>query len=100
MERIVFLERDSVDAEFRRPAFAHEWVEYAESRQEQLVGRLRGATVLIANKLSVGEAELAELPDLKLIAVAATGVDRVDLAACARRGVAGGKVCGEPRPPG
>jgi len=48
MERIVFLERDSVGAEFRRPALAHEWVEYAESTQGQLVERLRGATVLIA----------------------------------------------------
>jgi len=94
MERIVFLERDSVDAEFRRPAFAHEWVEYAESAQGQLVERLRGATVLIANKLSVGEAELAELPDLKLIAVAATGVDRIDLAACERCGVAVANVRG------
>jgi glycerate dehydrogenase len=94
MERIVFLERESVDAEFRRPAFAHEWVEYAESRQEQSVERLRGATVLIANKLSVGEAELSELPDLKLIAVAATGVDRIDLAACRRRGVAVANVRG------
>jgi glycerate dehydrogenase len=94
MERIVFLERESVDAEFRRPAFAHEWVEYAESTQEQSVERLRGATVLIANKLSVGEAELAELPDLKLIAVAATGVDRVDLAACVRRGVSVANVRG------
>ncbi len=94
MERIVFLERESVDAEFRRPSFAHEWVEYAESEQGQLVERLRGATVLIANKLSVGEAELAELPRLKLIAVAATGVDRVDLAACARRGVAVANVRG------
>jgi glycerate dehydrogenase len=94
MERIVFLERESVDAEFRRPALAHEWVEYAESEQAQLVERLRGATVLIANKLSVGEAELAELPDLKLIAVAATGVDRIDLAACRRRGVAVANVRG------
>jgi glycerate dehydrogenase len=87
MHRIVFLERDSVEAVFRRPSFAHEWVEYAESGQAELVGRLRGATVVIANKLSIGEAELRELPELKLIAVAATGVDRIDLAACRRRGV-------------
>ena len=94
MERIVFLERESVDAEFRRPALAHEWTEYAQSSQGQLVERLRGATVLIANKLSVGEAELADLPDLRLIAVAATGVDRIDLAACRRRGVAVANVRG------
>jgi glycerate dehydrogenase len=94
MERIVIPERGSVDAEFRRPSFAHEWVEYAETEQGQLVERARGATVLIANKLSVGEAELAGLPGLRLIAVAATGVDRVDLAACGRRGVAVANVRG------
>src|SRR5215212_11948623 len=85
MERIVFLERSSVGANVRRPSFAHEWREYAESRQEQAVERLEGATVAIMNKLALGEAELARLPALRLIAVAATGTDRIDLAACARR---------------
>ena len=94
MHRIVFLERDSVRADFRRPSFPHEWVEYAESEQDQVVERLRGATILIANKLSVGEAELSELPGLKLVAVAATGVDRIDLEACRRRGVAVANVRG------
>ena len=94
MHRIVFLERDSVNAEFRRPRFPHEWVEYAESEQRQVVERLRGATILIANKLTMGEAELSELPDLKLIAVAATGVDRIDLEACRRRDVAVANVRG------
>ena len=94
MHRIVFLERDSVRAEFRRPGFPHEWVEYAESEQRQVSERLRGATVCISNKLAIGEAELAVLPDLKLIAVAATGVDRIDLAACRRRGVAVANVRG------
>ena len=94
MHRIVFLERQSVNAEFRRPAFPHEWVEYAESEQGQVVERLRGASVLIANKLSVGEAELSELPELKLVAVAATGVDRIDLGACRRRGVSVANVRG------
>ncbi|MCA1630401.1 MAG: D-2-hydroxyacid dehydrogenase [Acidobacteria bacterium] len=85
MERIVFLERSSVGAEVRRPAFAHEWREYAESGQEQAVERLEGATVAIMNKIALGEAELSQLPALKLIAVAATGTDRIDLASCARR---------------
>ena len=94
MHRIVFLERESVNAEFRRPDFPHEWVEHAESEQGQVAERLRGATILIANKLSVGEAELSELPDLKLIAVAATGVDHIDLEACRRRGVSVANVRG------
>ncbi|HVG30731.1 MAG TPA: D-2-hydroxyacid dehydrogenase [Pyrinomonadaceae bacterium] len=88
MERIVFLERNSVGARVRRPSFAHEWREYAESRQEQAVERLGGATVAIMNKIALGEAELSQLPALKLVAVAATGTDRIDLGACARRGVA------------
>ncbi|MDT7542503.1 MAG: glycerate dehydrogenase [Acidobacteriota bacterium] len=87
MERIVFLERKSVDAQVRRPAFAHEWREYAESEQANVVERLEGASIAIMNKLSLGEAELSRLPDLKLIAVAATGTDRIDLASASRRGV-------------
>jgi glycerate dehydrogenase len=87
MEKIVFLERDSVDARVRRPAFEHEWAEFAESRQDQAVERLRGATVAIMNKVGLWEDELSQLPDLKLVAVAATGTDRIDLAACARRGI-------------
>jgi glycerate dehydrogenase len=88
MERIVFLERKSVDAEVRRPAFAHEWREYAESKQEQAVERLGSATIAIMNKIGLRETELAQLPDLKLIAVAATGTDRIDLESCAQRGIA------------
>ncbi|HEX8162315.1 MAG TPA: D-2-hydroxyacid dehydrogenase [Pyrinomonadaceae bacterium] len=88
MERIVFLERNSVGARVRRPEFEHEWVEFAESKQEQAVERLGGATIAIMNKIALGEAELSQLPSLKLVAVAATGTDRIDLASCARRGVA------------
>jgi glycerate dehydrogenase len=88
MDRIVFLERNSVGARVRRPSFAHEWREYAESRQEQAVERLESATIAIMNKIALGEAELSRLPALKLVAVAATGTDRIDLESCARRGVA------------
>ncbi|MFL6231029.1 MAG: D-2-hydroxyacid dehydrogenase [Pyrinomonadaceae bacterium] len=88
MQHIVFLERNTVDADVRRPAFAHEWREYGESTQAQAVERLQGATVAIMNKIGLWEQELAQLPDLKLIAVAATGTDRIDLDACARRAVA------------
>lgn len=87
MEHVVFLDRGATRASVRRPGFAHEWREYEETRPEDAVERLRGATIAVVNKLSVGEAELARLPELKLIAVAATGTDNIDLAACRRRGV-------------
>ena len=87
MERIVFLERNTIQANFRRPQFAHDWIEYAESFPEQVVERVRAASIIISNKLSLGEPQLSAAPDVKLIAIAATGSDCVDLDYCRRRGI-------------
>jgi glycerate dehydrogenase len=88
MERIVFLERHTIQANFRRPSFDHDWIEYGETFSEQVVDRLRGATIVISNKLSLREPELSHAPDLRLIAIAATGSDCVDLDYCRMRGIA------------
>lgn len=85
--RIVQLEGDFVIPGMRRPAFAHEWVEYGRTRPEEIVGRLAGATVALINKVTIDAATLARLPDLKMIAVAATGTNCVDLVACKARGI-------------
>ena len=85
MERIVFLERDTIKADFRRPDFTHEWVEYADTLPQQVAERVRSASIIISNKLSLGEPQLCHAPDVKLIAIAATGSDCVDLAYCRRR---------------
>lgn len=82
MHRIVFLERNTIPAHFRRPRFEHEWIEYGETLQPQVVERLQGASIVISNKLSLRGADLARLPELKLIAIAATGSDCVDLEYC------------------
>jgi len=87
MERIVFIERNTVQANFRRPKFEHEWVEYPESFADQVVERVRDATIIISNKLSLGERQLAAAPNVKLIAIAATGSDCVDLDYCRSRGL-------------
>jgi len=87
MERIVFIERNTIQASFRRPAFAHEWVEYPESSAAQVPERIRDATIIISNKLSLGESQLTEAPAVKLIAIAATGSDCVDLDYCRSRGI-------------
>jgi glycerate dehydrogenase len=87
LEKIVFLDRGTLKADLRRPAFAHEWVDYAETRPAEVVERLRDATIAITNKVRLGEAELSSLPELKLIAVAATGLDIIDLEYCQRRGI-------------
>ena len=88
MERIVFLERKTIDAHFRRPGFGHEWIEYPETTADQVVDRVRDATIIISNKLSLGELQLSNARDLKLIAIAATGSDCVDLNYCKERGIA------------
>lgn len=85
--RIVQLESESLVAEVRRPAFAHEWVEYGKTLPAQVVERLTGATVALINKVPIDAAVLDRLPDLKMIAVAATGTNCVDLAACQARGI-------------
>lgn len=85
--RIVLLERDSVKADFRPPGFPHEWVEHRVSTQDEVVERLAGAEVAIVNKLRVDADALARLPGLRMIAVAATGADNIDLAACVERGI-------------
>ena len=87
MERIVFIERNTIQANFRRPEFEHEWVEYPESFADQVVERIRDSTIIISNKLSLGEPQLAEAPNVKMIAIAATGSDCVDLDYCRSRGI-------------
>ena len=88
MERIVFLERKTIDAHFRRPGFDHEWSEYPETTADQVIDRVRDATIIISNKLSLGELQLSNARDVKLIAIAATGSDCVDLNYCKERGIA------------
>ena len=88
MERIVFIERNTIPASFRQPQFEHEWVEYPETTADQVTERVRDATIIISNKLSLGEPQLAAAPGVKLIAIAATGSDCVDLNYCRSRGIA------------
>jgi glycerate dehydrogenase len=88
MERIVFLERNTFNVQFPLPQFEHEWVDYGETEPDQIVERLGNTTIAICNKLPLRERDLSRLPKLKLIAVAATGVDNIDLAYCQSRGIA------------
>jgi glycerate dehydrogenase len=87
MEHIVFLDRDSLMAQVRAPGFAHDWQEHGATTQDQVVERLRGATIAITNKVPLRADAIGQLPDLKMVAVAATGTDNVDLAACRARGI-------------
>lgn len=90
MTHIVFLDRDTVAPQIALPVpvFDHTWENHARTAPAQTAERLADATIAITNKVRIGQAELDAAPNLRLIAVAATGYDCVDMAACAARGVA------------
>jgi glycerate dehydrogenase len=84
---IVFLDRSTLIADLRIPDFDHVWVEHPESAPEEVAENLWRATVAITNKAPITRAVLEACPKLRLVAVAATGVNNVDLAACREKGV-------------
>jgi len=88
MHRIVFLERNTFTVDFRKPDFAHQWIDYGTTTPDEIIPRLKDATIAIVNKLPLRARELEQLPALRLIAVAATGVDNIDLSFCRSHDIA------------
>jgi glycerate dehydrogenase len=88
IQRAVFLDRASLKAKVRKPAGVSDYVEYEKTAVGEIVPRLDGATVAIINKVPMHAATLEQLPDLKMIAVAATGYDVVDVPYCKEHGIA------------
>jgi glycerate dehydrogenase len=87
MENIVFLDASTCIAEIRRPAFQHQWKEYPATSAGQTLERLKDATIAITNKVLLSRAILEQLPKLKMVAVAATGTNNVDIECCRERGI-------------
>jgi glycerate dehydrogenase len=86
--RVVFLDRASLKANVRKPAVAAEYIEHAKTAVGDIVPRLAGAAVAIINKVPMRAQTLRQLPELKMIAVAATGYDVVDIPYCKDHGIA------------
>ncbi len=84
---IVFLDRASLGATLRRPNFPHAYAEYDATPVDKVVERLKGVSICITNKIPLRAAAIEQLPDLKFIAVAATGTDVIDKAPCKARGI-------------
>lgn len=57
------------------------YIGYASTRPEQVIERSKDAEVIIVNKVIIGRKEMEQLPKLRLICVAATGVNNIDLEA-------------------
>lgn len=87
MEHIVFLDRDSIRADIRRPGFPHEWRDYPATAVGQVTERLNDATIAVSNKVTLTAENLAPLQNLRMIAVCATGTNNVDLEYCRKKNI-------------
>lgn len=87
MEKIVFLDADSIIADIRRPDFPHQWQAHPATAAGQTMARLQDATIAITNKVVLNREVLERLPGLKMVAVAATGTNNVDTECCRERGI-------------
>ncbi len=67
----------------------HTYDYYTERSVDQnvLAERAKGADVLVVANAPVGEQVLAAAPDLKMLSVAFTGLDHIDLAYCEEHGI-------------
>lgn len=87
---IVFLDTSTVadlPDELARFAELGDYTGYTSTAPEQVVDRARQADVIITNKVLIRKAEMEQLPRLKLICIAATGTNNVDLPEAERRGI-------------
>lgn len=71
----------------RAPDFPHRMVSFEETSPEEVGGRIASADIVITNKVPVRAGAIDTAARLRMIAVAATGTDIVDLDTCSARGI-------------
>lgn len=86
--KIVFLDEYSVAGrDMSSIARFGDYIGYNMTRPEEVIERCAGAEIVIANKVVLSAEVMRALPELKLICVAATGMNNVDLEAAAALGI-------------
>lgn len=87
--RIVFLDRNTLSPETRLRAFSfpHELILHDRTAPHEVQERIATADIVVTNKVRLGATEIEAAPRLRLVAVAATGTDNIDLGACSARGI-------------
>lgn len=80
MKKIVFLDEYSIaGCDLSSITSQGDYVAYENTRKEEVVERLKDADIAITNKVLIDGEAMRQLPRLKLICVAATGMNNVDL---------------------
>lgn len=86
--KIVFLDEYSIcNRDLSEIKSLGDYVGYQTTTPAEVIERCKDAEVVISNKVVLDAEIIASLPKLKLICVAATGMNNVDLAAAAERGI-------------
>ena len=83
--KAVFLDYASVDSgdldRSRLAATTPDWEWHAATNPRDILHRVRGARIVVSNKVPLERKTLQQLPELRLICIAATGTDKIDLQA-------------------
>ncbi|AHK79819.1 glycerate dehydrogenase [Ectothiorhodospira haloalkaliphila] len=91
IEQGVFLDLETLDRGDLDLSPLHDsltrWTFHDYTRPPETVERIQGAQVVITNKVVLDADALAAAPDLKLVCLAATGTNNVDLEAASRLGI-------------
>ena len=88
MKKIVFLDEYSIAGRsLDKITSQGEYIAYENTAKEQVVERLKGVQIAITNKVVIDGDAMRQLPDLKLICVAATGMNNVDLETAKELGI-------------
>jgi glycerate dehydrogenase len=87
--KIVLLDRDTLRPEttLRRVNFVHDLESHDRTAPDQTAIRIADAEIVITNKVRLTREAISAAPRLRMVAVAATGYDCVDIEACRERGI-------------
>ena len=89
--RAVFLDLETVDRNdldlSRLKALSKDWVLHPLTAPSETAARIHDAALVVTNKVVISADLMDQAPKLKLICVAATGTNNVDLAAAKARGI-------------
>lgn len=89
MTKITLLDSDTFPQgfTFTRPQTPHEWQAFSATTSQNIVERLQDTTIAITNKVKFPKDVLENCPKLKMIAIAATGFDHIDIEEATNRGI-------------
>ena len=88
-EHIVLLDDEGLapSTRLKRPDCEHTWKQFAYTYPEQMVEHLQDATIAFTCSVPLREEHLRQLPKLKMISLALTGRDIVDVDYCDAHGI-------------